>query len=256
MRSTRNASALQCLVALIALASAPAAAQEASADATARARDLFAEGVQCVQREDWACAEDRFRQALELREAPAVRYNLASAIYEQGRYPEAAALNRQVLDDPETTPEIRQHAIELREAMNEEGALARVVVTGAPEDAELRVDGYALSSEDWAEVPVAPGSRTFALYSGDRQLSEIHVEAEGGRPLSVALNVVASPEEAAQGGGGGGIDTAIFEDPIFWGVVGGSVAVVIIVIVIVAVAASAGTEGPIEGDFQPGVLTW
>ena len=44
-------------------------------------------------------------------------------------------------------------------------------------------------------------------------------------------------------------------DPLFWGIVGGSVGLVIVVIVSVAVAASSG-GGTFEGDFQPGVLRW
>lgn len=255
MQIPKSASTLQAMLVLAALGAAPAAAQ----DPTAQARALFNQGVACVARHDWACAEQRFRAALELRDAPAVRYNLASAVYEQGRFPEASSLTRQVLADPEAPAAIHQHATELRETLGEEGALARVVVTGAPEDAELRVDGYAVRREDWAEVAVAPGERVFALFSGERQLSEVRVTAEAGRPLSVALTVVATPEQAAAsggGGGGGGIDfDALLVDPLFWGIVGGSVALVIVVIVIVAVATS-GDGGTFEGDFQPGVLRW
>ncbi len=250
MRSSKKASALQAVAALVLLGPAGAAAQD---DATEEARERFNQGVACVARRDWTCAEARFREALERRDAPAVRYNLASAIYEQGRYPEASALNRQVLDDPSTSAEIRQHASELREALAEEGALARVVVTGAPEDAELRVDGYTVAREHWDEVPVAAGERTFALYSGEQTLTELRVDAEAGRPLSVALTVVAGPGEAA--GGGGGASLGLLEDPVFWGIAGGSLAVVVVVIVIVAVAASSGGQ-PYEGDFQPGVLRW
>lgn len=251
MRCSIKASSLHTVLALLVLVPATASAQD---DATAQARELFSQGVACVARQDWACAEERFRAALALRDAPAVRYNLASAIYEQGRYPEAAELNAQVLANPETNDEIRRHATELQEALADEGARARVVVSGAPDDAELRVDGYAVPRERWEEVPVAAGERTFALFSGDRQLTEVRMEAEAGQTMAVALTVVASPEEAAGGGGGGG--ASIFEDPVFWGIAGGTLALVTIIVIIVAVAATSGGGEPFMGDFQPGVLTW
>ena len=245
---------------------APEAVAEAEAEAEAeveadprdRARALFGEGVACVEAEDWTCAEARFREALELVDAPAVRYNLASAVFEQGRYPEADRLARQVLANPETPEQIHTHATTLRQQIQERAVRAHIVLEGAPPGAEVRVDGEAVPAAEWAEVPLSAGSHRVSVHDGDELVSERTVEAIDGEPLAVEITVVATPDEITDPGDGGGgrFDTAIFEDPIFWAIAGGSVALVVIIIIVVAVAASSGTEEPIVGDYDPGVITW
>jgi hypothetical protein len=50
---------------------------------------------------------------------------------------------------------------------------------------------------------------------------------------------------------------SIDQEDWFWPVVaGGGVLVVAIIGVSVGVAATSGTEGPVQGNFTPGVITW
>jgi len=242
------------------LAASPVAAQ--GEDAVQQARAEFGEGVQCVSDEDWACAETHFRQALELHDAATIRYNLASVLVELAELPEAARLAASVLEDEEADEALRGRARELLDVIAETGGVAEVVVEGAPADAELRVDGEPVPAAQWTAVPIAAGEHSFAVYSGERPLSEQSVTAEAGGRVQVAIVVVATPEQAAeagdQAGEGGGIDfDSLVEDPIFWAVAGGALAGVVLIIVIVAVAAgSGGTQEPMAGDFEPGVLRW
>ena len=57
---------------------------------TEEARRLFAEGIEFVEQERWAEAEERFRRVLVLRGSQVVAYNLASALEHLGRFVEAA----------------------------------------------------------------------------------------------------------------------------------------------------------------------
>src|SRR5687767_2246374 len=74
-----------------------------AADAAERhtdlARTLFAEGVAFVSEGHFEQAEARFREALALHDAPSIRANLASALYEQGEYREALSLAEGVASD-------------------------------------------------------------------------------------------------------------------------------------------------------------
>lgn len=260
MRTALDASewrvALVSLV-IVALAASPVSAQDD--EAVQRARAEFGEGVQCVSDEDWACARTHFRQALELHDAATIRYNLASVLVELDELPEAARLASSVVDDEEEADEaLRGRAQELLDLIAQRGGVAEVVVEGAPAGAELRVDGQVVPPEQWSAVPVAAGAHTFAVHSGGEALSEQSVTADAGGRVVVAITVVATPAEVAQDGeGGSDIDfDALVEDPIFWAVAGGAVAGVVLIVVIIAVAASSGSQDPMAGDFEPGVLRW
>ncbi len=65
-----------------------------------QARQLFAEGLDFVEHEDWVNAEDRFRRVLALRSSHVVTYNLASALMHLGRLVESSELLRSVVRDP------------------------------------------------------------------------------------------------------------------------------------------------------------
>ena len=74
-------------------------ATAAADESTTRARTLFAEGVRFASRREFEQAEASFREALALRDAPAIRYNLASVLFEQGEYSEALTHNARVVSD-------------------------------------------------------------------------------------------------------------------------------------------------------------
>jgi len=243
-------------LAIPALLATPVRAQ----DAVQQARERFGEGVDCVESEDWACAEERFREALALHDAATIRYNLASVLVELGEYPEAARLAASVLDDDEADDALRERAQALLDLVAERGGVAEVAIDGAPPDAELRVDGEVVPPEQHGAIPLAEGEHVFSIHAGGETLSERTETVEAGATVPVPIAVVATPEETAEQSdeeSGGGVDfDALVEDPIFWAVAGGAVAGVVLIVVIIAVAASSGSQDPVMGDFEPGVLRW
>lgn len=258
---------LAVLFALAALTSAPLAAQDASAGATpaaaasdeanaARARELFAAGVRLVEEHEFRDAEARFREALALRDAPAIRYNLASVLFERGQYPEADVLARSAAADAAGSPEIREHSAALVAQIAAAAGFLRLDVIGAA-DATVTLDEYVLPDLG-AEFPVAPAEHVLVASSLGVERSRETLTVAAGEHRVVPID--ASPPEAAGAEPGLEPDEAstsrpLVEEPALWIGVGAGVLVVAAVIIGVA-AASAGTEAPIEGNFNPGVIRW
>ena len=227
-------------------------------DPVARAREEFARGVACMNEHETRCALDHFRAALALHDAPTIRYNLASALFELGRYPETARLVASVIGDEETSEEIREHATAMQQELLEAAGMLDIRVSGAPEDAELHVDDDAVPAG--RPVPVTPGTHAVRVVLDGAVLAEQEVTVATGETSAVELVVVPAPEEVAlealepepvDGG-------ELWEDWPFWAVVGAGVAVVVVAVLIAVVVAndSAGTEAPVIGDYQPGLLRW
>jgi hypothetical protein len=248
------------LAALLALAPAlPAAAQEAQAAAaspdvaaTDRARSLFAEGVQLVAEQQFAEAETRFREALALRAAPAIQYNLASVLFEQGEYPEAQALNEAAIADESAPANVRDAAVQLRGQIAERAGFARFDLEGGALGGTLAIDGYAVPDAG-LEVPLAPAAAHVVVVSqGETEIARREVQVEQG-----AHRVVAISAPMPEGGRGASPGRPIDQEEWFLPVViGGGVAVVLIVGIAVGVAVGSGTEGPVQGNFMPGVIQW
>jgi tetratricopeptide (TPR) repeat protein len=186
---------------------APAQAQGAPGEEDAReqARAAFSEGIALAEERRWEEAAARFRSAMALHDAPAIRYNLASALFEMGELTEASRALAPVRNDPETPPELATHAEALEAQIRERAALE-----GVDLDADRAV-------EDEAQPPDATA------------------EPE---PLSDP-----PPDDGE----------SLLTDFRVWAVVGG--VVVVAAVILIAVAAS-GTEDPVQGNFEPGVLRW
>jgi hypothetical protein len=92
------------------LVSLAAAQPVATEEDTERARTLFEQGVQDGDRGRWEDAVRNFREALRLRDAPAIRYNLGAALVELRRDAEAEPELRRVADDPGAPEELRSRS--------------------------------------------------------------------------------------------------------------------------------------------------
>lgn len=251
------------VLALVVLAATPAtslaqrhrAAAAPSTDTaeTDRARSLFAEGVSLVGESHFEEAEARFRQALAIRDAPAIRYNLASVLYEQGEYPEAQVENERALAASDVPAAVRTAAEELRGHLAERAAYVRIELAGAATGGSISVDGYVLTQAG-LEIPVSPAQHTLVVTLHGDEVARRELEIATGEHRIVTLGEAAmttDPEQTASSG------RSIDQEDWFWPVViGGGVLVVAIVGVGVGVAASSGTEGPVEGNFTPGVIRW
>jgi hypothetical protein len=247
-------------IALTCLALAPAArAQDLlAADEAERhtdlARGLFGEGVALVAERRFAEAEAKFREALALHDAPSIRANLASALYEQGEYPEAFTLATGVAGD-ETAPEASRESVRL--LLEQIRAQAGYVhVEGLPEGGQVAIDELVIP-EPASETPVAPGAhvatltqedverarRPFEVATGDHLALTFEIEP----PAPVEEPVLPSPPP----------EPPLVEQPWFWGTIGGAVVLVAVAVGVgIAVGTSGGMEPALEGDFEPGVLRW
>lgn len=223
-------------------------------DPVARARELFAQGVACTEQHETACAERAFREALALHDAPSIRYNLASALFELGRYPESARLTASVLANSETPEDIRGPAEILQQQLQSRGGTLQITVAGA-EGAEVRVDAEPIPDAQLGAVIVPPGTRTVTLVRGEEELAREEVDVAAGATVPVELAVIAPVEEPPAPPPSS--EPSLVEDWRFWAGVGGGVALlVVLAVVIAAVASNPSVEAPIAGNFDPGVLRW
>lgn len=172
---------------------APVSAQE-DATRTAAARALFTEGVEAVDAEDWARAEDRFSRAQELRSSPAIELNLAIVRERQGRLVEATEGLQRVIRSSESSDELKASARALLEELEPRIAWARVSLEGNAEGVTLFLDARPLPSAILsAAIPVDPGVHRFAIRREGQELEFREVELEPGASLEIALSV---PNEA------------------------------------------------------------
>lgn len=184
---------------------APGAPAEAapSAEVLEVARSLFREGVEAAQAGRWEEARQRFARVLSLRAAPLVRFNLAVASRNVGRFVEAIDQYRQfVRDIPAGSDPARERAARDEVTQLEaRRAFVRVQVSG---DAAARfvLDGRTLpASLLGEEIPVDPGPHTVDVEgrAGDRQRREGTLyEAE-----HVTVDVALSPTPQGAPGGAG-----------------------------------------------------
>ncbi|MEM7604528.1 MAG: hypothetical protein AAF411_04155 [Myxococcota bacterium] len=179
-------------------ATAAAAQSDMSAAGLAAARDLFHEGIQCIDAGDLECAVDRLGRSLALRPSAVVAFNLAEAHQERGELVAAAERFRQAarLSEPG----------ELRRAA--EGAVESIV----PRLARLRIERSGggevyLDGEQLEEALVGvffavdPGEHVAQLRNGPRRGEEARTRLAEGQDGTLLVELtpgVPTPEEVAQ----------------------------------------------------------
>lgn len=227
------------LFATLALSAVAAHAQD-SAHATAAARALFSEGVECADREDWGCAVDRFEQAYALRPSPVIGKNLGVALMRVGRLVEASERLHAVLRDPTAAPAVRDEAQARLAEITPQLARLTLRVTGSRTDVELTLDGHPipLSMADVA-APCDPGDHVIEARRGGVVVASAagHVDAAGSveltlevpEPPPLPLPATAEPEPIASAvlappAPAPARAPEIYEEWWFWTIVGGVVA--------------------------------
>lgn len=190
-----------------ALFASSAAAQPAdSPERTAAARALFEQGMAAVDAGDWATAADHLRRSLALRASPVVRFNLALALSELGRFVEASEHLRAVQREaPEGSDAARLASERLAAIVPRMGRL-RIDLSGPREGAEVRLDGAAVPEPLLGvEQPADPGVRRVTLHRTERgaevELAAREVTVTSGSTARVSLEApplpVPTPEEVA-----------------------------------------------------------
>ena len=235
----------------------PALAQ--SEEDLARARTLFAEGVELTHEEQWEEAVERFRQVLEVRSTPQVKYNLALALEGAGELSEAAALLREIQDSRELDRRTRRDVQRLLQAIGPRLGQLTVRITGDEAGVRVLLDGDEIPL-DRVGQPLAtdPGEHRVVMERRGRAVASQTVTVTSGETTEVTLvetAVVASAVDeelltregppAASGGN-------VLEEWWLWTIIGAVVVATGVTIGIVA--ATSGPPSPVQGNLSPGVL--
>jgi len=262
-----------CVVLVVALAwtSGTVYAQTTEAERAALARALFDEGLGLADRDQLDEAADRFRRAYDLRPAPAIAFNLASALARSGHVVEASELLRRVGRDAASPPDLRATARALLEQTAPRVARLEVRLTGHVEGARVTLDGGELSAAALGiAAPTDPGHHVIAVHRGDEVAASREIELAEGQSSAVELTVPPPPssEHEARRAPAAALRVAprarasrdddaegssVLESWWFWTaaglvVAGGAVATWLIL--------SPEPDDPIPGTTQPAVLVW
>ena len=227
-------------------------------DPTERARVLFGEGVAHAADGRFEAAADAFRAALDLRPAPAIQYNLARALVELDQSEEAYRLAAAAEADPSASEDVRRDAEILMNQLRSHLAVLRISLGGQADG--VRLDARELTPEEvGAPLVVAPGEHHIVGMRAGEEVSHRTLTLRAGVETVVDVSVVATPREAAEQTEVGESEqrppVAPKRTGLIVGLVGAAVGVVVVVVVI-AVVAGGGTQSPVRGDFEPGVIRW
>jgi hypothetical protein len=172
---------------------------------TAAARTLFEEGMRAVDARNWALAADQLGRSLALRSSVVVRFNLALALVELGRFVEASEHLRAVQREAPEDALVRVLAAErLGQVLARIGRL-RIDVSGPLEGREVRLDDAPVPDALLgAAQPADPGvHRVRAVQRSDQtELAFEEVRVESGALARVSLSLPALPEPPALVAGG------------------------------------------------------
>lgn len=212
------------------LATLPARAQDVAPpteETTAlEARTLFEEAVRMSREERWAEALDLFRRSRALMPRPSTLFNIAIALDRLGRARESIAAIDEYLtiSDPARDEADRREAMRLR--VEAEARVAHLTVSVGAPGATIELDGTPIEPD--TEVLADPGDHVLVAGAPERRTARVALTLAPGARVerrielaAEAATVIAGAErdEAPPAG------TSLLEDPIFWAIAGGVVAV-------------------------------
>lgn len=231
---------------------AAAAAQETGAPTTdeeraQRARELFTEGVSLAGEHHYAEAAERFRQALTLRDAPTIRYNLASTLFEEREITEAHEIATALLAMSDLPDAVRAPTQALELQINAAGGFVRAELPDGLEAADLTVDDHPIA-DPHEEFAVMPGRHTVRAVVDGTPVAQGVVEVGSGVHRTVQLEHVEVHEPGPEG--------PITDQWWFWTAIGGGVVLLGVIIGVAAGVADQNAHAPISGNFSPGVISW
>lgn len=230
----------------------------------AMARALFVDGVAQARAGNFERAADYFRRAHELRPAPGVAYNFASALVRLGRLVEASELLHWVMRHDGTTPEMRAAAGVTVAQIDARVARLRVTLTGAPDEVSLMLDDRPLELAALGVlVPVDPGRHVVAAWRDNVCVAQTELEVAEAAQHDVELAIPERAEASSlvlRADGGAQAPASTAPDETAW-VIGAIAAVAVVAIGAVTTAAvvAAGqgdAPAPIPGTTFPAILEW
>ena len=168
---------LAILAALVFAATAAAQPHEVTEQQKDQARDHFELGLSHFDRQEWPAALVEFLKSRELYPTRGNTKDAAICLRKVGRFDEALAMYEALLRDfsdvTATDKELAQ-----REMTELQGSVGTIAITGAPEGAEVTVDGI-----DRGKAPLAP----LRLSAGTHA---IRVTKEGSLPFEQRIDLV------------------------------------------------------------------
>ena len=257
------------------LSSAPASAQEGGgidptllldteAQQAAMARALFVDGVEEAREGSFHRAADFFRRAHELRPAPPVAYNLASALVQIGRLVEATEILHWVARHPATTPEMQAAAQLTIAQVAPRLARIRVALSGAPGEVTLTLDALPLGPAVLGVlVPVDPGHHVLAAHRGEERVAETELSLEEGSEREIELAIPDPPPPPPVRAEPLRVAAPPPPPPpsedlswLLWTGVGVGVATLVAIVAGVLASEAQGLEAAIAGTTNPPILEW
>jgi len=255
----------------------PARAQDAETTATARA--LFEQGMAHADAGEWEQAADALRRSNALHPSPVVAFNLARANTQLGRLVAASEALRAVSRASQAPARLLEAAAQLSHTIEARIGSLQIDVTGPREGVSFTLDGRPVrDAMVGVRVPADPGAHVIAALRGAERVASAEVTIADGGAETVSLELppapeptggttVPGPDEAARAGASGSASaelggSAASVEPGAgsggppWLVIGISAGVVAVgvAILLVVVLASGGTEDPVPGNLQPGII--
>ncbi len=236
-----------------------------------QARILFKQGVELARSRDFASAAARFREALALRSAPAVKYNLAAALSQLGEHAEAFNLCQQVIHSSDAPADVQAHCRTLMEEVTPHTARLTVLASAGGDTPDIAVDGVPLPADQLGFARALPpgGHRVTAERNHERFFErEVSIPLGTAALVNVSLIVtesvvvqkqlveVSRPErdkdQAAEDSA-----TRKRRRRLWSGIAAGVVAVGAgVAVALVLSKPERSTQAPVTGSLSPGVLTW
>ncbi len=224
----------------------------------ALARDQFRQGMRFARRNRWQRAADRFGRALELKETPQIRYNLAESLVHLGRLVEASEQLR-LIEEAESVPRaVARPAAQLRRTVDRRLGRLHITVHNQRTGVRVTLDGRDLPDAVLGvDHPVDPGRHLVRLIVDDGEVIQTEeVRIGDGATETVELVAPALPPVSATSSAAASEQAAIEDDEggsLWWlwttlalAVIGGGVVAAYFII--------DDVTSPTQGDFMPGVL--
>lgn len=167
-------------------------------DEQARARTLFAQGVEGFERGDYEAALAAFEQAYRLAPHPAVRVNMANCFEQLGRFPEAVFNYERFLQESDGSATREQRAAVSEAIQRLKQRIGHLVVVTSPADAALTIDGAAVVHGELHPIPLAAGTHTLRAVKPGYVPSERLIEVQAGVERRIRLELMSETPVVAQ----------------------------------------------------------
>jgi hypothetical protein len=236
-----------------------------------RARVLFKQGVELARVRDFVSAAARFREALALRSAPAVQYNLAAALSQLGKHVEAYNLCQQIIRNTEAPADVQAPSRELMEDIAPQTARLTVLASVGDGTPDIAVDGEPLPADELGIArALSPGVHRVTAERNHERFFEREVSIPLGTAALVNVSLIVTESVVVQKQlvevarseprkDNGADDSATRKRRRrIWSAVAASVVAVGagVAVALVLSKPEPSTEAPVAGSLSPGVLTW